>query len=268
MKDSGPKGTLTMSAANNIADRLFQQSMSPFDWPRVRISNKAELHLQLKELDDDGVEWRYLAYSEEDKGALESIKMKPGTLSNESNVIIGSSQAGSCCNPAHLKAIRHNLTIANKACQLEIDAEYSPIEDVLMATLEELSRLQRHPELFLSKDIQEEFWQSIACHQSLNYIRQRQEARDHAHRTLQATKVEFDEETRAPGRDMQRKPWEQFFHNRGPGTAADLSMFPEDGSAQIIPMAAARILMANLDEHKAIVLDIEAVSTLNLVTEH
>ena len=149
---------------------------------------------------------------------------------------------------------------------MEIDAEYELIEDVITATHGELSRLQRHPELFPSKDIREEFWHkvSLTCNHSVESVILEQEARDHAHKMFEAAKLESEEDLRTPGRDMQRKPWEQFLHNRAPGANADLSMFAEDGSVQIIPMAAARILMATIGEHVEIVRDIEAVSTSTL----
>lgn len=135
-----------------------------------------------------------------------------------------------------------------------------------MATYGELSRLQSHPELFPSEDIREEFWEEvlIKCNR-LNSVILRQKGRDDAHKIFRAGWLDFKADMRTPGWDMQRKPWEQFFHNRAPGADADLSTFAEEGSLQIIPLAAARILIANIDEHKAIVRDIEAVSTLHLV---
>ena len=173
--------------------------------------------------------------------------------------VLGSSQAGSCCSVTYLKAIRHNLAVVNKARQLEMDAEYGLIEAVILITERELSRLQRHPELFPREDVREEFWRSIRITCSDSVIIG-QEARDRAHKILRAAWVEFKDDTSTPSKDMQRTPWEQFLHNRAPGADADLSMFPEEGSVQIIPMAAARILMANIEEHKAIIRDIEAVS--------
>ncbi len=151
-------------------------------------------------------------------------------------------------------------------CSLEIDAEYEFIEVVIVATKKELRRLQRHPELFPNRDIREEFWHGIceACNMSMNTITSKQEARDHVHRMFEAAWLEIEEEKRAPGKDVQRKPWEQFLHNRAPGTEADLSMFPEEGSVQIIPHAAIRILVNNFDEQKAIIQEIEAVSTLHI----
>ena len=71
-----------MSAANHLAGHAFQLStidndgieslLSPTGGPKIRISNMPELRLQIKELYEDGDEWRLLAYAEEDKGTLES----------------------------------------------------------------------------------------------------------------------------------------------------------------------------------------------------
>ena len=131
-----------------------------------------------------------------------------------------------------------------------------------MATKGELSRLRRHPELFPSESIREEFWHNVAltCNDSVKFVMLGQEARDRAHRIFESAWFEIEEEVRIPQKDMERKPWEQFLHNRAPGAEADLSAFPGDGSVQIIPMAAARILMAYLEEHETIISDIEAVS--------
>ena len=42
-------------------------------------------------------------------------------------------------------------------------------------------------------------------------------------------------------------------------------MFPKEGSLQLFPMAASRILMANIEEHRAIIRDIEAVSIIHVL---
>ena len=68
-----------MSAATSLAEQAFQLSTnddngaeSLTSWPRIRISHVPELRLQMKELDMDGEEWRFLAYTEEDRGLVES----------------------------------------------------------------------------------------------------------------------------------------------------------------------------------------------------
>lgn len=136
-----------------------------------------------------------------------------------------------------------------------------------MTTKGELLRLQRHPELFPSKRIREKFWHtvSITCNSLVRVIIPGQEARDHAHKMFQAAWVEIEEDMRTPRRDMQRTLWEQFLHNRAPGAEADLSMYVKEGSVQIVPMAAGRILFSIVGEQRAIIHDIEAVSIILLV---
>ena len=71
-----------MAAANDLTDRASQPSdtdyheieslISSIGGRRIRISNEPELRLQMRDLDEDDEEWRFLAYAKEDKGLLES----------------------------------------------------------------------------------------------------------------------------------------------------------------------------------------------------
>ena len=68
-----------MFAATGLAEQAFQLSNnedngdeSLTSWPRIRISHMPELRLQMRELDIDGEEWRFLAYTEEDRGLVGS----------------------------------------------------------------------------------------------------------------------------------------------------------------------------------------------------
>ena len=79
VKSGGHKKPLTMSAATSLAERAFQLSNNDDNgdenltsWPRIRISHMPELRLQMKELDMEGEEWRFLAYTEEDRGLVGS----------------------------------------------------------------------------------------------------------------------------------------------------------------------------------------------------
>ena len=71
-----------MAAINNLANCASQLSttnnhdieslMSSLGGPRIQTSNEPELRLEMRELDEEGEEWRFLAYAEDDKGVLES----------------------------------------------------------------------------------------------------------------------------------------------------------------------------------------------------
>lgn len=71
-----------MAALHNLVESVPQISatdyheiesiMSSIGGPRIRISNEPELRQEMKQLDEDDEEWRFLAYAEEDRGLLES----------------------------------------------------------------------------------------------------------------------------------------------------------------------------------------------------
>lgn len=77
-----------MSATNDLADCAFQLSttnddeigslVSSYRGSNIRVSNEPQFRLQLRELDEEGEERRFLAYAEEEKGLLESQLITSG----------------------------------------------------------------------------------------------------------------------------------------------------------------------------------------------
>ena len=65
-----------------------------------------------------------------------------------------------------------------------------------------------------------------------------------------------------PSRNEWRKPWEQFLHNRAPGAGINLSDMGSDGSIQILPMGALRLLHGMKEAHASIIRGIEAVGSI------
>ena len=173
------------------------------------------------------------------------------------------------CFSVHLDAIKRNLTILAKTYIFppeEEDAEPEDdleerLEDVFAITCAELMRLRFQPQFFSSKDVEEEFWQEV--HKPLDDLATMLtifEEADEEEGELQGPSFEFCQDEVLPTRDMQRKLWEQYLHNRAPGSGADVSQFGTDGSVQILPHSAVRILGDMLDEIKSIIRDIETVS--------
>jgi len=140
--------------------------------------------------------------------------------------------------------------------------EYEVLKHSMMATKDELSRLQKHPEVFPSKDVEEEFWQEVydMCDGIAEHIIPSLQVREQETEIIQALGVEIEHDTFLPVRDLQRKPWEQYLHNMAPGVKVDLPDHGNEGSIQIFPMAAVRIVMAMVEETRAIISDIEIVS--------
>lgn len=143
---------------------------------------------------------------------------------------------------------------------LEEPMDWVVIEELGRATILELSRLGKHPELFPTKDMGKVFWQDVhrLSDHALESIIPLHEAHAKDFGDLRAVTV--DELTLLPKRDIKRTPWEQYLHNRAPGIEVDLSAQGEGGSVQLFPMAAARIAMAMFEENRAIIADIESVS--------
>ena len=65
-----------------------------------------------------------------------------------------------------------------------------------------------------------------------------------------------------PARDISRTTWEQYLHNRAPGLNVDLSELGSDGSIQILPMSALRLLHSLKEANESIIRGIEAVCLL------
>ncbi len=142
------------------------------------------------------------------------------------------------------------------------DEDPNGLELCMTATRKELLRLQQEPELFPSKDVEERFWREVQkrCGRMVERAIPAIEARDEARELLRESIADYWQDLVLPTGDVQRKPWEQFLHNGAPGSGADVSRFGEDGSVQILPMAASRIMIAMLVEYYSIAQALDAVS--------
>ena len=142
------------------------------------------------------------------------------------------------------------------------DEEADDLDLCMTSTRKELLRLQQEPELFASKAVEEDFWCEVekCCKLMVERSIPAIEARDEAMKLFRESVAEHWQDFVLPARDEQRKPWEQFLHNGAPGSGADVSQHGEDGSIQILPMAASRIMIAMLVEYNTIVQALDAVS--------
>ena len=142
------------------------------------------------------------------------------------------------------------------------DEEADGLDLCMTSTRKELLRLQQEPELFVSKAAEEGFWCEVekCCKLMVERSIPAIEARDDARKLFRESVAEHWQDFLLPARDEQRTPWEQFLHNGAPGSGADVSQHGADGSIQILPMAASRIMIAMLVEYNTIVQALDAVS--------
>ena len=145
-------------------------------------------------------------------------------------------------------------------CQIEGHGSLEAVEDLFSPVQNELQRLQDHPELFPGVEVMQKFWRRLD--DALASITQAQ-LLIHERGTRHAALVSEDDKLmnaeKMPRRDVSRKPWEQYLHNRAPGVNVDLSDMGSDGSVQILPMGALRLLHTMKEANESIIRGIEAV---------
>jgi hypothetical protein len=140
--------------------------------------------------------------------------------------------------------------------------EWVVLKDCMMANKDKMSYLLHHSSDFPTKEIEEDFWQEVydLCDGIVEHIIPSLQSRDEDTNYVETLGVENEHDTYAPVRDLQRKPWEQYLHHKAPGVKINLSAHGDEGSIQVFPMAAVRIVMGMVEETKAIISDIESVS--------
>lgn len=123
--------------------------------------------------------------------------------------------------------------------------------------------LRKNPEVFPNKIMREAF------ERDTNLIYESLEA-------MVMTSVEIDEDCEnfqasfagdqlvpgiwLPSQDKQRKPWQQFLHNKAPGTGIRWPFIRPLGSTQAFPLAGCRIVRAMNEELQQIYKGLESVS--------
>ena len=134
--------------------------------------------------------------------------------------------------------------------------------DLTDLTFSEISRLHMHPELFPSEVVAQGFWQDMykISDYTLEEIIPHLKVNDKIMKKLGDHCAEDKLDMNFPRRNVLRKPWEQYLHDRAPGIEVDLSAQGDGGSVQIFPMAAIRIVMGMVEANKAIISDIERAS--------
>ena len=128
----------------------------------------------------------------------------------------------------------------------------------------ELSRLEKHPELFPSEGIKKRFSSYVyrMCEWVLEAHHSLQEVADQLLQDFSIKRVKEYEAKSRPSFDRERKPWEQFLHKNAPGSGINLPRIEGEGCLQIVPMGALRIMSAMQEVNSSIMreLGLEAVS--------
>ena len=205
------------------------------------------------------------------KIAIEIDDSQRGTVSGKheigllyGNVSYGLDNAhvGEPCTGRHLETLLNIVHAAKYVCLLGNDSLYHDLEEAIKQTDVELSRLQRHPDLFATDEHRKYFWMEVL--NTYRSIKNKKATAMHDVELRHSSKLKGEmskhDEASLPSRLSYLKPWEQLLYNQAPGSGIDFSSFVLPGSCQVFPMSAMRIAMAEVREQRDIVQGIEAVS--------
>lgn len=142
-----------------------------------------------------------------------------------------------------------------------IDDNYESVIDSYLRFEEVYERLKNHPELFPSKTIKEAFDHDICkIVDSMMDVLTLWLESEIDHENFITLCAQNTPQLPLPSQDQNRKPWQQFLHNKAPGCGIEKPFIRDiSGSTQAIPLAACRIAKAMNEELQSIFRGLESV---------
>lgn len=122
---------------------------------------------------------------------------------------------------------------------------FSSLLERLRETKIEIERLHNNPVLFPSKHIKDAFDHDIGVifGGALKYNGpEGEETREKEKQQLLKTVLQTSRDPSFAEQDPDRKPWQQYLHDRAPGAGLDQSVMVDGQINQVVPHAALRIL--------------------------
>ena len=182
------------------------------------------------------------------------------------------------CSQEFLQILIDDLLAIRELCITHDDLEHDDLEDLehgglnhervedcLASIDDELTRLDDHPELFSSKALRHQFFGFV-----YQIFQDWKEAFD------EVKWMKWDDEDSVwlgnmlqqhhtrPESKEDRKPWQQFLHNKAPGSGFYTEEMNKGGCTQILPEAGVRISHCLSTECKEIIEELEAVSIASI----
>lgn len=173
------------------------------------------------------------------------------------------------CDLKYLQALIDSILLLRKDC-LRSKNENAKFESCvkrmgksLAAIGYEIDRLDKHPELFPSETTRHEFFGFVyRIFRDWNTAFDGIKAIQMEHKDLFQELFNARRQLFRDAYSADRKPWQQYLHNKAPGSGYDPGEMDPEGSTQIIPMGAARLYDSHVRVCKEIREKIEAVSAL------
>ena len=117
------------------------------------------------------------------------------------------------------------------------ELNHDMVEEFLAVIGEEIDRLHEYPELFPSDDIRQQFFGFV--HQILhgwNTAFDKIKAMQMKHGDIIQEAVTAEKHESRPAYTVDRKPWQQYLHNKAPGTGIRAHEMDLEGSTQVAPL--------------------------------
>ena len=175
---------------------------------------------------------------------------------------------GSPCSIQYLRCIKFNLLAIAMLFSHAYHDKPTALEFYLDYTYPELERLHEHPELFPSKNMEENFHHDVStiCDLLLNVAIPKGDDALASEMDFDTALGEATSKILSPARDERRKPWQQFLHSNAPGSGIHPSRMthrlaiPGMKTTQALPMSVAKVLEGFQKDRNAILRDFELVS--------
>ena len=181
-------------------------------------------------------------------------------LKNLTSIVI--SEASAPCSMEFLQQILVDLKLAQfESILARGNSKSKALHNVLDNIAKEITRLEKHSELFPSNSIQEQFCGLV--HEMYTLLERTYAVIDVSDEcqftTIYENMLEYKYKKYWPSFDEERKPWQQFLHNKAPGSGIDGSYFQNEGSTQVVPLAGAKIRYVWQSEYMEIIRTLEEV---------
>lgn len=155
-------------------------------------------------------------------------------------------------------------TIVDRLLELRADwitGKNDTFEGLLAVIGDEIDRLDKNPELFPSEELRQNFFRFVhQIFQAWNAALTELKSAEMDHLELIDEAVTAEEQVTRYAYTAGRKPWQQFLHNRAPGSGVHAYEMNPGGSTQIIPMGFSKLLRSWKNESEEVSKKIVTVS--------
>ena len=177
------------------------------------------------------------------------------------------------CPQEFLQTLINDLLEIRATCLTHGDFEddeldHDETEDCLAVIGDEIDRLDKHPELFPSEDTRQQFFHFVRqILQDWSVAFNKIKAMQMKHKDAIQEAVYAEKHRTRSAYTVNRKPWQQFLHNKAPGSGMHTREMDQnlEGSTQLLPMGGCRLFHSWAKDCYEVTKEIKAVSAISRI---